>query len=65
MQWAVGEIVKTLDQTGARNNTLIIFTSDHGPHKEIGIEGGDAGPFKGLWKTTNELRFFLHLHTSK
>ena len=48
MQWAVGEILKTLDQIGARNNTLIIFTSDHGPHKEIGIEGGDAGPFKGL-----------------
>lgn len=28
----VGRILKTLDETGLRHNTMIVFTSDHGEH---------------------------------
>ncbi|MGH9617813.1 MAG: sulfatase family protein [Acidobacteriaceae bacterium] len=31
IDWSVGEIVETLKQNGHRENTLMIFTSDHGP----------------------------------
>ncbi|AWW32075.1 N-acetylgalactosamine-6-sulfatase [Echinicola strongylocentroti] len=47
----VGEIMRTVDSLGIANNTLIIFTSDNGPH----IEGGgdpeffdSNGPLKGI-----------------
>ncbi len=38
----VGEIVKLVEQKGISKNTLIIFTSDNGPHKE---GGGDPDFF--------------------
>ena len=47
----VGEIVKAVEESGLAENTLIIFTSDNGPHKE---NGGDPeffnsnGNFKGI-----------------
>ncbi|HEX7904118.1 MAG TPA: arylsulfatase [Chitinophagaceae bacterium] len=47
----VGEIIETLKQNGTLDNTLIIFTSDNGPHKE---NGGDPeffnsnGDFRGI-----------------
>ena len=47
----VGEIVKQVEEKGIANNTLIIFTSDNGPHKE---GGGDPeffnsnGMYKGI-----------------
>ena len=47
----VGEIVKVVKEKGIANNTLIIFTSDNGPHKE---GGGDPdffnsnGDYKGI-----------------
>ncbi|HSK13911.1 MAG TPA: arylsulfatase, partial [Phnomibacter sp.] len=34
----VGEIVQRVKQSGMANNTLIMFTSDNGPHRE---DGGD------------------------
>ena len=34
----VGEILKKIEETGKLENTLIIFTSDNGPHRE---NGGD------------------------
>jgi arylsulfatase A-like enzyme len=40
----VGEIIATLTATGAIDNTLVIFTSDNGPHRE---NGGDPDFFKG------------------
>ncbi|WP_349351593.1 arylsulfatase [Flagellimonas sp. MMG031] len=46
----VGEIMDKVKELGIEENTLIIFTSDNGPHKE---GGGDPdyfdsnGPFKG------------------
>lgn len=39
----VGEIVKTVKQKGIADNTIIIFTSDNGPHKE---GGNDPSYFK-------------------
>ena len=47
MQWVVGELLDTLDRLGIRNDTLVMFTSDHGPHRELGLEGGITGPFRG------------------
>lgn len=47
----VGEIIETLKQNGTLDNTLIVFTSDNGPHKE---NGGDPeffnsnGDFRGI-----------------
>src|SRR5690606_10933076 len=34
----VGEIVQKLDDMGLSENTLIIFTSDNGPHVESGAD---------------------------
>lgn len=34
----VGEIVKKLEEVGLLENTLIIFTSDNGPHREGGAD---------------------------
>jgi arylsulfatase A-like enzyme len=47
----VGEIMQTVKDKGIEENTLIVFTSDNGPHKE---HGGDPfffngnGGFRGL-----------------
>lgn len=34
----VGQIVAKLEQYGIRDNTLILFTSDNGPHQEAGAD---------------------------
>ena len=38
----VGEILQQVHEQGLENNTLILFTSDNGPHRE---DGGDPGFF--------------------
>ena len=45
----IGEIVKIVEERGLAENTLIIFTSDNGPHKE---NGGDPEFFNsnGIYK---------------
>ena len=42
IDWSVGEIMATLQETGVADNTLVFFTSDNGPWFE-----GSAGPFRG------------------
>ncbi|WP_209329402.1 arylsulfatase [Lunatimonas salinarum] len=46
----VGEIMDLLDELGIADNTLIIFTSDNGPHREGGADPdffNSNGPFQG------------------
>ncbi|MCK3683709.1 arylsulfatase [Maribellus sp. YY47] len=46
----VGEIIAKLKELGVYDNTLIIFTSDNGPHMEGGADPdffNSNGPFKG------------------
>lgn len=46
----VGELVSLVDQLGLGENTLIIFTSDNGPHREGGADPDffdSNGPLKG------------------
>lgn len=52
MDWSVGEIVSTLEEENLLEDTLVYFTSDHGPFLEIISSsgehlGGSNGPYKG------------------
>ena len=47
----VGEVLALLKKLGLDDNTLVIFTSDNGPHREGGHDPGfwdSNGPLKGL-----------------
>ena len=46
IDWAVGQIMRTLEEEGIVNNTLIIFTSDNGPALRFNDHGGHAFPFR-------------------
>ena len=35
IDWSVGEILKTLDESDLTKNTLVVFTSDNGPWSEV------------------------------
>lgn len=61
LDWSVGQIIKTLEQHGMAENTLIIFTSDNGPvanryaqplrgRKFTSMEGGHRVPFILHWE---------------
>ncbi|MGJ8694548.1 MAG: sulfatase family protein [Thalassotalea sp.] len=45
MDYALGQIMKTLDEQGLSDNTLLMFTSDNGP---VVSSGGDSGGLRGL-----------------
>lgn len=53
--WCIGEFVKTLDQEGLLENTLIVFTSDNGPVLNDGYYD-DAVEKLGKHKPTGPLR---------
>ncbi|MEL7119357.1 MAG: arylsulfatase [Bacteroidota bacterium] len=47
----VGEIMNTLEELGLSENTLVIFTSDNGPHREGGADPeyfNSNGPLRGF-----------------
>ncbi|MEM0966304.1 MAG: sulfatase [Verrucomicrobiota bacterium] len=46
MDWSVGRVLETLRSYGLDENTLVVFTSDNGPWKSMGENGGSAGPFR-------------------
>lgn len=51
MDWAVGRILKKIDELNLREDTLVYFTSDHGPHlEEISRDGEVSGGFQGIFK---------------
>ena len=53
----VGEILALLDERGLAENTLVIFTSDNGPHEEGGADPtffNRDGLLKGIKRSTHE-----------
>lgn len=49
IDWAVGEILKALDAKGIADNTLVLFTSDHGPWFQ-GCPGNLRGRKASTWE---------------
>jgi len=47
IDWSVGQIMKTLEEEGLDENTLVIFTSDNGPWHIFETHGGTAGLLRG------------------
>ncbi len=54
IDWSVGEILRTLEQTGLDDNTLVIFTTDNGPWLSYGNHAGTTGPLREGKGTTWE-----------
>lgn len=63
IDWSVGEIVSALERKGLSRDTLLCFTSDHGPwyqgnpgalrgRKASTFEGGFRVPFLAIWPGT-------------
>lgn len=52
LDWSIGEVVRTLEKHGLRENTLIIFTTDNGPWASYGDHAGSAGIYRGQKHTT-------------
>ena len=53
----VGQIVDRLEKLGLMENTLIIFTSDNGPHQEGGADPeyfNSNGPFNGIKRSLTD-----------
>lgn len=46
LDWSLGEVVKALRETGAAEDTLVIFSSDNGPWKTYYDLGGSQGPLR-------------------
>lgn len=60
LDWSVGQMMQTLQETGVADNTIVIFTSDNGPTskkyakpyrgtKYVTFEGGHRVPFIFHW----------------
>ncbi|MFY0685574.1 MAG: arylsulfatase [Cyclobacteriaceae bacterium] len=71
--WMVGELVKTLEEQGVLDNTLILFSSDNGPvlndgyYDDSDTKNGDhtpAGPYRGgkysLFEAGTHVPFFTY-----
>jgi arylsulfatase A-like enzyme len=54
IDWSVGQVLDTLDESGIADNTLVVFTSDNGPWAMYGDYGGSAGPLREGKTTTFE-----------
>ncbi|WP_225865533.1 sulfatase family protein [Dyadobacter aurulentus] len=47
IDWSVGQVLKSLRESGLAENTLVVFTSDNGPWLTFGAQGGSAGLLTG------------------
>ncbi|WP_235298933.1 sulfatase family protein [Portibacter marinus] len=54
IDYGIGEILKTLQEEGIADNTLVVFTSDNGPWLRFKTHGGSAGPLRAGKGTTFE-----------
>lgn len=53
----IGKLLAALDDLGLDENTVVIFSSDNGPHKEGGNDPAffaSAGPFRGFKRSLTE-----------
>lgn len=68
MSWAVGQILDAVRELHIERDTLTLFTSDHGPHREIGFEGGSPGLFSGnvtlVFSVRQRYRLFILMNSS-
>ena len=46
VDWSVGQIMKTVEELGIAEDTLVIFTSDNGPWLSYGNHAGQANPLR-------------------
>ena len=46
IDWSMGKILKTLQETGIDHNTLVLFASDNGPWLSYGNHAGSTGPLR-------------------
>lgn len=44
MDWGVGRLLESLERTGQRDNTLVIFASDNGGLEDLPLTGSDKYP---------------------
>ena len=55
IDYSIGQVLKTLRETGVDDNTVVIFTSDNGPwHLKLRHHGGSALPLRGAKFSTWE-----------
>ena len=54
IDWSVGEIIRSLEETGLIENTIVIFTSDNGPWINYGNHAGSTGGLREGKGTTFE-----------
>lgn len=54
IDWSVGEVLRTLKETGLDQNTLVMFISDNGPWFNFGNHAGSAGVLREGKATTWE-----------
>ncbi|MBL4883134.1 MAG: sulfatase [Planctomycetaceae bacterium] len=53
IDWSLGEMVRTLEENGLRENTLIVWTSDNGAPRRNPVQGTNK-PLAGWGYTTSE-----------
>ena len=46
IDWSVGKIIRSLEDNGIDDNTLVIFTTDNGPWLSYGNHAGSAKPLR-------------------